>query len=100
MLSSEVRTEAFLSKTFAHQLTSTFFTPDSTSRSFWSDSVGLCSSLVHTVGGSVGLEEIREQAFLDGGVPAQGLLVQDEQEAVELHQELVQHWRHRQKGDT
>lgn len=89
-----------LSTTFAHLLTSTFFTLDSTSRSFLSDSVGLCFSLSHTVGGSVGLEEIREQAFLDSGVPAQGLLVQDEQEAVELHQELVQHWRHRQKGDT
>lgn len=41
----------------------------------------------------VGLEEIRQQALLDGGVPAQGLLVKDEQEAVELHQELIQHWK-------
>lgn len=52
---------------------------------------------LHTIGGSVGLEEIGEQALLDGGVPTQGLFVQDEQEAVELHQELVQHWKHRQK---
>lgn len=55
----------------------------------------------HTIGGSVGLEEIGEQALLDGGVTTQGLLVQDEQEAVELHQELVQHWKHnkhRQEG--
>lgn len=37
------------------------------------------------------MEEVGEQAFLDRGIPAQGLLVQDEQEAVELHQELVQH---------
>ena len=51
---------------------------------------------LHTIGGSVGLEEIGEQALLNGGVPAQGLLVQDEQEAVELHQELVQHCKHRQ----
>lgn len=51
---------------------------------------------LHTVGGSVGLEEVGEQALLDGGIPTQGLLVQDEQEAVELHEELVQHWRHRQ----
>lgn len=43
-----------------------------------------------TVGGSVGLEEIGEQALLDGGVPTQVFLVQNEQEAVELHQELVQ----------
>lgn len=50
----------------------------------------------HTIGGSVGLQEIGEQALLDGGVPTQGLLVQDDQEAVELHQELVQHWKHRQ----
>lgn len=51
---------------------------------------------LHTIGGSVGLEEVGEQALLDGGVPTQGLLVQDEQEAVELHEELVQHWKHRQ----
>lgn len=55
------------------------------------------SVFLHTVGGSVRLEEIREQALLDGGIPTQGLLVQDEQEAVELHQELVQHWKHRQR---
>jgi len=47
--------------------------------------------LIHTIGGTVGPEEIREQALLDGGGPTQGLLIQDEQEAVELHQELVQH---------
>lgn len=46
-----------------------------------------------TIGGSVRVEQVREQAFLDGGIPAQGLVVQDEQEAVELHQELVQHWK-------
>lgn len=44
----------------------------------------------------VGLEEIRQQTLLDGGIPTQRLLVQDDQEAVELHQELVQHWKHRQ----
>lgn len=37
------------------------------------------------------MEQVRQQAFLDGGIPTQGLIVQDEQEAVELHQELVQH---------
>lgn len=37
------------------------------------------------------MEQVRQQAFLDGGIPTQGLVVQDEQEAVELHQELVQH---------
>lgn len=40
------------------------------------------------------MEEISQQALLDGGVPTQCFLVQDEQEAVELHQELVQHWKH------
>lgn len=44
-----------------------------------------------TIGGSVRVEQVSQQAFLDGGIPTQGLLVQDEQEAVELHQELVQH---------
>lgn len=57
------------------------------------------SVFLHTVGGSVGLEQIREQALLDGGIPTQGLLVQDEQEAVELHQELVQHWKRRQRKE-
>lgn len=57
------------------------------------------SECFRTVGGSVGLEKIREQALLDGGIPTQGLLVQDEQEAVELHQELVQHWKHRQRKE-
>lgn len=46
-----------------------------------------------TIGGSVRVEQVRQQAFLDGGIPAQGLVVQDEQEAVELHQDLVQHWK-------
>lgn len=46
-----------------------------------------------TIGGSVRVEQVRQQALLDGGVPAQGLVVQDEQEAVELHQKLVQHWK-------
>lgn len=50
---------------------------------------------LHTIGGSVGQQEIRQQAFLDGGMRTQGLLVQDEQEAMELHQELVQHCRHK-----
>lgn len=44
-----------------------------------------------TIGGSVRVEQVRQQAFLDGGIPTQGLVVQDKQEAVELHQELVQH---------
>lgn len=44
-----------------------------------------------TIGGSVRVEQVSQQAFLDGGIPTQGLVVQDEQEAVELHQELVQH---------
>lgn len=44
-----------------------------------------------TVGHSVGLEQVREQSLVDGGVPAQGLFVEDEQEVVELHEELVQH---------
>ena len=48
-----------------------------------------------TVGGRVGVEDVGEQALLDGGVPAQCLLVQDEQEAVELLEELVQHWKHK-----
>ncbi len=55
-----------------------------------------CEFFIHTIGGSVGLEEIGQQAFLDCGLPTQRLLVQDEQEAVELHQELVQHCKHRQ----
>lgn len=46
------------------------------------------------------MEEIGDQALLDGGVPTQSLLVQDEQEAVELHQELVQHWKHRQTRES
>lgn len=54
----------------------------------------------HTIRGSVGLEEIGQQALLDGGVPAQRLLVQDEQEAMELHQELVQHWKHRHTRES
>lgn len=44
-----------------------------------------------TIGGSVRVEQVRQQALLDGGIPTQGLIVQDEQETVELHQELVQH---------
>lgn len=39
------------------------------------------------------MEQVRQQAFLDGGIPTQGLAVQGEQEAVELHQKLVQHWK-------
>lgn len=38
------------------------------------------------------MEQVRQQAFLDGGVSTQGLVIQDDHEAVELHQELVQHW--------
>lgn len=44
-----------------------------------------------TIGSSVRVEQVRQQAFLDGGAPTQGLVLQDEQKAVELHQELVQH---------
>lgn len=29
----------------------------------------------HTIGGSIGQQEIRQQAFLDGGITTQGLLV-------------------------
>lgn len=46
-----------------------------------------------TTWGSVGLQKIRQQSLLDCGIPAQSLPVQDEQEAVKLHQELVQHWK-------
>lgn len=46
--------------------------------------------------GSVRLEQVSQLAFLDGGIPTQGLVVQDEQEAVELHQELVQHCKRAQ----
>lgn len=56
--------------------------------------------ILHTIGGPVGLQEIRQPAFLDGGIPTQGLLVQGEQEAVELHQELVQHCRYRQRREN
>lgn len=52
-----------------------------------------------TIGGSVRVEQVRQQAFLDGGVPTQGLVVQDEQKAVELHQELVQHWKKAQSKE-
>lgn len=50
----------------------------------------------HTVGGFVGLEEIRQQAFLGGCTSSQCFPVQNEQETVKLHQDLVQHWKHRQ----
>lgn len=62
---------------------------------FYSSHLRFC--FLHTIGGSIGQQEIRQQAFLDGGMPTQGLLVQDEQEAMELHQELVQHCRHRRR---
>lgn len=53
-----------------------------------------------TAGRLVGLEEVGQQALLDGGVPAQVLLVQDEQEAVELHHELIQHFKPRKTRGT
>lgn len=58
---------------------------------FWGGARG------RTIGGSIGQQEIRQQAFLDGGITTQGLLVQDEQEAMELHQELVQHCREKER---
>ena len=49
----------------------------------------------HTVGAPVGQQQVGEQALLDCGLPTQVLLVQGQKEAVELHQDLVQHWRGR-----
>ena len=48
-------------------------------------------SVTHTVGASVGLQQVRQHAFLHSGIPTQVFPIQDQEEALQLLQELIQH---------